>query len=180
VIVVACVAELSDEQRLRWGWVHASTWQLVTNHFASAEFLVQIALCVAVLALVVALLVSRMPRLQLAAMTALSLLAVPTAEWISVRGEEHRWQECMTNLKSISIAAELYCCDNAGRYPQHLADMVPRYLRVPPACPSAGEVTYTWRSDATMSFTVFCSGSHHAVIGVPRDRPILAPMNDLP
>ncbi len=45
-------------------------------------------------------------------------------------------KSCQSNLKNLATALEMYSTDNVGRYPEELALLTPRYLKLIPACPS--------------------------------------------
>lgn len=81
---------------------------------------------------------------------------------------------CTSNLKNIATALEMYSTDNLGLYPKQLSQIVPKYLKLIPECPSAGEDTYssTYTSAAKPdAFTLYCQGHHHEHVNIPQDHP---------
>lgn len=81
---------------------------------------------------------------------------------------------CKSNLKNIGTALEMYCTDNAGRFPTTLHLLTPNYLRQIPTCPSAGRNTYSsaFRSASNPdAYTVICRGTHHKTAGQARNYP---------
>lgn len=80
--------------------------------------------------------------------------------------------ECISNLKNVGTALEMYCTDYEGRYPDNLAKLTPNYLKVIPNCPVVGKDTYSGSYQVATSpdaFTVFCQGNNH---GVGADYPL--------
>ena len=87
--------------------------------------------------------------------------------------------KCANNLRSfekgrknVSIceALELYAIDHKGKYPKRLADLMPKYLRAIPTCPTATKDTYSagYHSNGRQ-YTISCSGTHHSTTS--RDYP---------
>jgi len=74
---------------------------------------------------------------------------------------------CMSNLKNIGTALEMYSTDYKGRYPQALSYLTPEYLKTIPTCASAGRDTYsesyTVRQNPDV-YTFYCKGSYHIKI----------------
>lgn len=54
-----------------------------------------------------------------------------------------QYSSCLSNLKNVGTALEMYSTDAAGRYPARLAQLVPNYLVSIPTCPTAGRDTYS-------------------------------------
>jgi hypothetical protein len=50
---------------------------------------------------------------------------------------------CHTNVRALSSALEHYANDHHQRYPNHLEDLVPQYVKKIPVCPTAGKDTYS-------------------------------------
>ena len=74
---------------------------------------------------------------------------------------------CPGNLQNIATACEMFSCDNQGRYPQKLGDLVPKYLKELPKCPTAGKDTYSEsyvvnNTPHPQLFTMCCSGKNHS------------------
>lgn len=77
---------------------------------------------------------------------------------------------CKGNLQKMAQSVEMYSMDSAGVYPNTLDEIMPRYLRAMPTCPSSHlEPSYTYNTSATLKgtsgFTIWCCGpfAHIAV-----------------
>ena len=70
---------------------------------------------------------------------------------------------CKSNCKNIGTALEMYSTDNQARYPVSLSQLVPKYLKTIPTCPSAGQVTYGNYVSASEPdvYTFCCAGENH-------------------
>ncbi len=95
---------------------------------------------------------------------------------------------CHSNLKNIGTALEMYSCDNDGRYPQKLKQLVPKYITEIPRCArvkedsfaaryykrvyglSAGDYVYS-TSDGRNRYKIYCSGNNHKDVGVGENYP---------
>jgi hypothetical protein len=93
-------------------------------------------------------------------------------------GHAPLWQPplrgCVSNVKNLATALEMYSTDNSGRYPTLLSQLTPDYLRTIPTCPSAGLDTYSAGYTVVArpdGYTVECSGHHHGDEGLPADFP---------
>lgn len=76
---------------------------------------------------------------------------------------------CVSNLKNISTALEMYAVDNAHNYPVALSGVVPRYLKVLPTCPSNNVDSYSTgflSSSNPDVFTVVCNGLYHQGVNI--------------
>ena len=85
---------------------------------------------------------------------------------------------CKSNLKNIATALEMYATDHKGRYPAHMAQLIPDYLKVIPTCPSAGRDTYSvsyFQRRQPDCFVVYCCGSNHGKSGMPVNFPVCTP-----
>jgi serine/threonine protein kinase len=96
---------------------------------------------------------------------------------------------CTSNLFEISMALEAYARDHNGDYPPKLENLVPKYLKSIPTCPSAGRDTYSrsylvreaednssgkkTRGKSKSSYLIYCRGDYHKEAGVDQDRPRL-------
>ena len=82
---------------------------------------------------------------------------------------------CTQNLKSIATGLEMYATDHAGNYPKSLKELIPTYIKSIPACPAAGQDTYSpsWRLAGSEGFFMCCSGKHHADFGLQTNQPSL-------
>ncbi|MBQ7502536.1 zinc ribbon domain-containing protein [bacterium] len=81
---------------------------------------------------------------------------------------QRQLRACVSNLKNIGAACEMYSTNNSGRYPSSLAKLTPGYLSSIPTCPSASQDTYTSSYTASMNpdaYTVYCSGTNHFAAG---------------
>ncbi len=81
---------------------------------------------------------------------------------------------CKSNLKNIGTALEMYSTDSAGRLPRHLSQLTPNYLKNIPTCPSLGANTYSSgfvSASGPDAYTVVCSGSNHAGVGLSPNFP---------
>lgn len=76
-----------------------------------------------------------------------------------------------SGLCRVATALAVYRVD-VGAYPTTLADLVPRYIKVIPNCPSARRDTYSVSYHARGDeFTLHCSGSHHTPEGLRPGHP---------
>lgn len=81
---------------------------------------------------------------------------------------------CISNLKNIATALEMWSTDNQGRYPRSLRQLTPDYLKTLPHCPQAGSDTYSasyTRSESPDLFSLACQGDHHKLANVEADHP---------
>jgi prepilin-type N-terminal cleavage/methylation domain-containing protein len=82
---------------------------------------------------------------------------------------------CVSNLKSLATAIQLYSIDSSGENPPSLSLLVPDFIRRMPLCPAAGQQeTYSGGyvfSDVEETFTVSCRGRFHAASGLAEDQP---------
>lgn len=81
---------------------------------------------------------------------------------------------CESNEKNIGTALELYSDDHAGAYPRSLGELTPKYLKVIPTCPAAGQDTYSSRYQVAASpaaYSFFCQGTNHEGVGLKADFP---------
>jgi len=79
-----------------------------------------------------------------------------------------QYSACVSNLRNISTALQMYAHDNAGHYAGALATITPGFIKTIPTCPSVGFNTYTGGySSASVpdAYTVVCSGSNHGALG---------------
>ena len=90
---------------------------------------------------------------------------------------------CMSNLKNIGTALEMYCTDNAGLYPSHLdSSLTPAYIKRIPLCPGGTQDSYGpayQPSQDHKGYTVFCQGEHHQKAGIPKHHPRYNPNTGL-
>jgi hypothetical protein len=87
---------------------------------------------------------------------------------------------CLSNLKNIAAALEMYASSNKGLYPPSLAQLGTEYFAAVPLCPCAGKIWekgrdtysagYTTSSDLKV-FTLCCKGANHRTIHLPPDYP---------
>jgi len=77
---------------------------------------------------------------------------------------QNRLQACEKNLRNLSVALEMYSCENMGRYPTSLASLKPQYIKEIPTCPAAKKDTYSgsYLSQARPDiYTLYCKGTYH-------------------
>ena len=75
---------------------------------------------------------------------------------------------CVSNLKNMGTALNLYANDNAMRYPTTIVGVTPTYLKAVPTCPAAGYTTYLTgfaSSSNPDAYTLICAGSNHVQVG---------------
>lgn len=83
-----------------------------------------------------------------------------------------QFSNCKNNLKNIAAACEMFASDNAGHYPDNLADLTPKYLMHLPNCPAAEQVSYSYKRSADgKSYIIYCRGSYHKDAGENTDFP---------
>lgn len=106
---------------------------------------------------------------------------------VDIRGRPSgRLTGCKSNLKSLSIATEMFQTDHE-KYPSALRELTPNYLRAIPTCPATGDQTSValWYLGASGPFTGYnylltseeyefsCSGRKHRLAGVKEpNRPV--------
>lgn len=80
---------------------------------------------------------------------------------------------CVSNLKSITTAFDMYATDSNGSLPPTLGTLTPDYLRSVPTCPAAGKDTYSasYQISEHHDYTLFCSGHHHGAMKMPKNHP---------
>jgi len=81
---------------------------------------------------------------------------------------------CMTNVRNMATALQIYSVDYDSHYPSQLNMLLPKYLKSVPACPSADIDTYTTGytiSADNQNFTLACKGNYHIVLGLGVDEP---------
>ena len=62
--------------------------------------------------------------------------ATPTATPDSPAEAHEQLRACITNLKNLATAYEIYSSDFQNRYPDLPSKVTPNYLKVLPACPT--------------------------------------------
>ena len=87
----------------------------------------------------------------------------------------NRHSSCVTNVKRIKVALELYAKEHDGTYPETIMDLYPKYLSYQPKCPSVGEDTYrltiTTDDQGGHSYLFVCQGSNHEDMDILGDYP---------
>ncbi len=94
-------------------------------------------------------------------------------EYYQKKRIEARVTQCVSNLKNITTAIEMYDTDHQC-YPSSLKQLVPNYLRVIPSCAAAGKDTYSssYRVlDGGKNYVVYCQGHYHKKAGLPANYP---------
>lgn len=102
------------------------------------------------------------------------LLWLTIAPNVIRRGTRGPLTMCKSNLKNLGTALEIYSTDHAGRYPISLNEVIPKYLKALPICPTAGYSTYraTFGLKAPFNtgdyqdyYYLECTGAHHHEAG---------------
>jgi hypothetical protein len=98
--------------------------------------------------------------------------AIVIPNFIRARGQG-QLTACKSNLKNIGTGLEMWSTDHGGEYPDDLAALTPDYLKKIPQCPTAGTDTYSqsYNDYDGEGYHFYCSGEHHAQVGVPADHP---------
>lgn len=81
---------------------------------------------------------------------------------------------CRANLRLLGKALDRYAQEHGQHYPDRLADLAPKYVRLFPECPHAGADTYSLgyaRSADGLHYTLACHGDHHHDDGLGSDEP---------
>ncbi len=87
-------------------------------------------------------------------------VTVPKAQWEDAFLKEAS-TICMSNLKNIGTALEMYSTDFEGRYPTSSAPLAPDYLKEIPRCPANPDgYSFQMASNPDL-YTVVCGGHHH-------------------
>ncbi len=71
---------------------------------------------------------------------------------------------CVSNLKNIGTALDMWSFDHGGGYPESLEGLIGPYLMAIPTCPAAGVDSYSagyQRKTDPQRAGVYCSGEHH-------------------
>lgn len=81
--------------------------------------------------------------------------------------------QCLSNLKNIGTALEMYNSDNGGLYPQSLDKLVPQYLNpLPESRSSKGTVRYEYRTEkGGKGYVLICKGDNYSDLNIPADYP---------
>lgn len=91
-----------------------------------------------------------------------------------------RITSCLSNLKNIGTACEMYSSDNAGKYPVRMELLLPNYLKTLPECPATGTTTYKLETGLNVGYNtanfedyyfISCHGDNHEAIGLPANYP---------
>jgi hypothetical protein len=99
------------------------------------------------------------------------------------KSSEERWLRCGQNLwpyegnqdgEFLGAALYDYSLEHAGSYPERLDELVPKYIKALPVCPSTGTDTYSagYKTSGVerRDFALSCTGNHEswAPTGYPR------------
>ncbi len=91
-----------------------------------------------------------------------------------------RITSCLSNLKNIGTACEMYSTDYSGKYPPRMELLVPNYLKTLPECPATGSTTYKLQTGLNVGYNsigaedyyfISCHGANHEAIGIPPNYP---------
>lgn len=74
------------------------------------------------------------------AVAAVAAILAPNYVRSSSRGG---FTACISNVKNIGAALEMYSTDWSGSFPPTLSNLTPNYLKTIPSCPAAGADTYS-------------------------------------
>jgi prepilin-type N-terminal cleavage/methylation domain-containing protein len=80
---------------------------------------------------------------------------------------------CVSNLKNISTAVEMYYAEWDRTYPPSTSELTPNYLKTFPECPTAGSDTYSGSYLPETNpdrMVIYCEGNFHAAFA-PTDYP---------
>lgn len=80
---------------------------------------------------------------------------------------------CSSNLINLKTAVQMFSTENGGHFPQSLDQLVPKYLKTLPTCPSARRDTYSSAYAVASNpdaFTIVCGGDSHK-LAVPPNFP---------
>jgi len=81
---------------------------------------------------------------------------------------------CMSNVRNLATALQVYSNDNDAHYPDTLSRLTPQYISIIPTCQSVNADTYTpgyVTSDDLRIFTLHCKGNNHQAVGFQPDEP---------
>ncbi len=90
-------------------------------------------------------------------------------EWISLEDALSRFRGanahthltvCQRHLEHLSEALDRWAKDHEGRLPTRLVDLVPTYLVALPNCPTATDVSYSYKVSDSKRYLIVCSGNH--------------------
>ena len=105
------------------------------------------------------------------------LAAILVPNFIQARAQS-QWTACISNLKNMGTALEMYSTDSVGHYPAAIATLVPTWIANIPTCP-ANATAYVYAVTQTPdAFTVNCDGTGHTRIsGLTAGHPLYSSQN---
>ena len=89
------------------------------------------------------------------------------------RRSRHQTAYCMSGLKNLGTALEMYQSDH-HEFPTRLGALIPHYLKILPTCPQAHRDTYSDGYVAAShpdAYTVVCVGTNHSAVRQSPDFP---------
>jgi len=89
---------------------------------------------------------------------------------------------CISNLKNIATAVNIYSNETMGQFPVSLTSIFPDFIGKIPECPAALKDTYTagyTTNDEYNDFTVCCYGKYHAICGLDSNQPFYSAVNGI-
>ncbi len=86
-----------------------------------------------------------------------------------------KYTECLSNLKNIGMALEMYADENEKNYPTSLTLLTPDYLHTIPTCPSSWtnrRYIDSYRvSKDFKAYTYYCIGDNHSTVHLDKNYP---------
>ena len=104
----------------------------------------------------------------------ISFIIVQTMSRFKTARGQGQVTACMSNMRNIGTALEMYSTDNEGHYPASLTQLTPDYLRIIPTCPAAEKQTYVDSYQVSQNpdaYSFYCKGDNHSIVGVPENYP---------
>lgn len=110
-----------------------------------------------------------MAKRDLLWMLLLPAICSPLIHYRMEQKVQEDYKACQLNLKNLATACDMYCTDNAGRYPLSLHQLSPGHLRDAsltsmPICPGADSTFSGYQLRSAIKpdvFTICCSGFNH-------------------
>lgn len=100
------------------------------------------------------------------------LAAILVPNFIQARAQS-QWTACISNLKNMGTALEMYSTDSSGHYPAAIGTLSPTWIANVPTCPAAS-TAYTYSSTSSPdAFTINCAGlpNHSRISGLASGYP---------
>jgi hypothetical protein len=87
-----------------------------------------------------------------------------------------KYKACMSHCRSIAKAINKYAEDHNGEYPDKLDQLIPKYLKQIPTCPTVNKDTYSnsyeyIKFKGNKWFIFYCEGDNHSAMNLAPNYP---------